>query len=216
MKPLHYGPAALIAALALACEQPSPAPAPTPAQDSTAAVVAPDTLVPRTIAGVKGSAILYSDGSLSDTHLKGLSYVGSYMAPGATQRALLLAERTVDGLTERALYIVQPTDTAPPTPDREHSWNAPGRKLDGETGEPFQEVAVYYGEVLRDTMGVIWYEMAVMPDGQRKENTTLLYEGPKGLDTLVFFGQSRLAVTNRLAFDGKCEDLKGADERQAP
>lgn len=176
----------------------------------------PDTSGPRTITGVKGSALVFSDGSTFETGLKHLTYVGSVDRGDGRTHVLLLADRDVDSLTEKALYIIDPQDTVPPKADREHSWNAPGRKLDGETGEPFLTTEVYYGMVLPDTMGVIWYETAVMPDGQRKLNTTLLCDGPTGLDTLVFFGQGRLAATNTLAYRGKCQGLKGTDERQAP
>lgn len=218
MRPPHLSVLAL-SALLYACQGTPPVPAgPTAADTAQVAPNEPDSLhggVEQHVKEVKGSTLVFADGSTYDTGLKGLQVAGDLDVPGGKGRTLLLADHEVDGLSGKALFLL---DRAPEARTRNlaHAWSAPGEKLDGETGEAFLKVLVYYGTVLPDTNGVIWYEEALMPDGQWRKNTTLLYDGPHGTDTLVFFGKGRLASTQMLAFAGKCKELKGTAERQAP
>ena len=92
-------------------------------------------------------------------------------------------------------------------------WHLPGRLLDGHNAECYYEAEVFVGEVLRDTIGVIWYDRSLMPDGHWKENTLLLDLGGSLPDTLVWFGHGRKSSTQGLAFGGKCILLNGRDQQ---
>ncbi len=96
------------------------------------------------------------------------------------------------------------------------AWHSPGRLIDGRNDETYYEAEVFAGEVLQDTIGVIWYERSLMPDGRWKENTVLLNFNKQDPDTLVMFGHGRKAVTQHLAFNGKCRVLAPFDQVVKP
>ncbi len=112
------------------------------------------------------------------------------------------------------LYIIPLADSTANL-ERFTPWHMPGRLLGGGDGKCFYEAQVFVGEVLRDTVGVIWYDRSLMPDGRWKENTVLLNLNASQPDTAVFFGHGRRSITQDLAFSGKCRILRGED-RQVP
>lgn len=114
----------------------------------------------------------------------------------------------------QVLYIRAEGDTTPP--DLMHGWHMPGKLIDRKSREPFYEAEVFVGEVLPDTIGVIWYDRSLMPDGLWHENTVLLDLTGIDPDTLVFFGHGRKHLTQRLAFEGKCTILDGLEQRITP
>ncbi len=92
-------------------------------------------------------------------------------------------------------------------------WHMPGRLMETANGKCYYEAQVFAGEVLRDTIGVIWYERSLMPDGEWRLNTTLLNLNGLHPDTLVLFGHGRKSATMDLAFRGKCQLLGNLDQR---
>lgn len=113
----------------------------------------------------------------------------------------------------RVLYVVTPGDSL--DHDVQHSWHMPGRLTDSSDTGTYYEASVFAGEVLRDTVGVIWYDRSLMPDGQWRLNTTLLQLGRPEPDTVVLFGQSRKISSIDLAMRGKCQVLSPVDQRTA-
>jgi hypothetical protein len=110
----------------------------------------------------------------------------------------------------RNLYVVSPgmgTDHGV-----QHSWHMPGRLIDSTSGTPYYEASVFAGEVRRDTVGVIWYDRSLMPDGQWRMNTTLLRLDRPRPDTVVLFGQEGKSATIDLAMKGKCSSLPPIDQ----
>ncbi len=114
-----------------------------------------------------------------------------------------------DGIS---LYVLSPGDStstqAAPKP-----WHMPGQLTDTAVGTGYYQAQVFAGEVLPDTIGVIWYEQAQMPDGKWRHNTTVLDLNGARPDTLVFFGHGRKSSTMGLAFQGKCKLLDSLDQR---
>lgn len=115
-------------------------------------------------------------------------------------------------LPGQALYI-RPLADSTANRSELRPWHMPGRLLDTHSGQSYYEAEVFAGEVLRDTVGVIWYDRSLMPDGRWKENTLLLHLKTGQPDTLVWFGHGRKSITQGLAFRGKCQLLKGRDQQ---
>ncbi|MCC6838809.1 MAG: hypothetical protein IT230_01480 [Flavobacteriales bacterium] len=119
------------------------------------------------------------------------------------QWKLLVGPGNATAHAGKALYILPAHDTSQVILGQE-AWHLPGRLIDAGNNQCFYQADVFAGEVLRDTIGVIWYDRTLMPDGRWKENTTLLNLSSAVPDTLVFFGHGRRSTTLGLAFRGKC------------
>lgn len=151
----------------------------------------------------------------SDTLRTGLSDLRFLMeinAPSGMTWSLLQGRGAAKGgQAELSLFILC-TDPSLSTEAIQQPWHMPGRISDGPGDENYYEAEVFVGEVLRDTIGVIWYDRSLMPDGHWKQNTVLLNLNEGMPDTLVLFGHGRKSSTISQAIRGKCELLKGLDQ----
>lgn len=114
---------------------------------------------------------------------------------------------------QRSLFVLSPGDSL--GRGIQHPWHMPGRLIDSVSAAPYYEASVFAGEVLRDTIGVVWYDRSLMPDGQWRLNTTLLQLGSAEPDTVILFGQGRKSATIDMAVKGKCLALVPLDQRTA-
>lgn len=139
-----------------------------------------------------------------------LTEVRRISAPTGIEWMLLTGPDLRGGRAGRALYIMK-ADAGAHAVEGMQPWHAPGRLLDRKDNQCYYEAHVFAGEVLPDTVGVIWYDRSLMPDGQWRENTTLLNLSGPVPDTLVFFGHGRRSTTAQMAFSGRCALLDSVE-----
>jgi hypothetical protein len=180
--------------------------------DDTVRSSAPDTAGAVTVS-LRGNDLLLSDGRQLATGLFGTRIMDVLSRPGHAPLLLLQARPCAKCTLPESLYVLDPELPVPTYVDGANAWHASGRLIDDRTGEHYYEAQVYSGTVLPGVKGVVWYETALMPDGQWKKNTTLLRTDATGIDTLVSFGHGQLAVTQGLAFKGKCLSVPGLQQR---
>lgn len=142
-----------------------------------------------------------------------LKEVHRFNAPSGIEWTLLTGPDLRAPHAGKALYIMK-ADAGPHLVEGMQPWHAPGRLIDHKDKQCYYEAHVFAGEVLPDTVGVIWYDRSLMPDGQWRENTTLLNLSGPVPDTLVFFGHGRRSSTAHLAFSGKCAQLDSVEPAQ--
>lgn len=117
---------------------------------------------------------------------------------------------------ELALYIHSPSDGPMMVDQGGGARYHPGRILDGGSGQPIYEGRTFYGEVLSETAGVIWYERIHQADGTVQEVTTLLdLDGEMPVE-VQFMDQERLGKTLELMAFDRCEEIHGLDQFSAP
>ncbi|MEO7081275.1 MAG: hypothetical protein ABIY71_07090 [Flavobacteriales bacterium] len=160
--------------------------------------------------------LVFGENDTLRTGLQDLQLMKELSAPSGLPWYLFRARvANKGGEKEMAMYILCP-DKQVYSRSAQEPWHMPGRLFDGPNEESYYEAEVFAGEVLRDTIGVIWYDRSLMPDGEWKENTVLLnLTGPMP-DTLVLFGHGRKSSTISLAFHGKCELLESVDQHVRP
>lgn len=146
------------------------------------------------------------------TELHDLQLITELTAPTGMVWSVMRGKGDTRGGQAAVSMYVLCTDTELSAQAIHHPWHMPGRIADGPGEECYYEAQVFVGEVLQDTVGVIWYDRSLMPDGKWKENTVLLDLSGEVPDTLVLFGHGRKSSTIHRAFNGKCELLKGLDQ----
>ncbi len=159
------------------------------------------------------AALIFDTGDTLPMHAKDLRLVSQVTSPLGKPWFIFSGIDSEDSDGLRALFVVSPGDSL--TRGIQHSWHMPGRLVDSTSVATYYEASVFAGEVLRDTIGVVWYDRSLMPDGQWRLNTTLLQFGRTGPDTIILFGQSRKSATIALAVKGKCRPLTPIDQRTA-
>jgi len=210
---------ALLMAFAAGCGAPPPkgphttAPAPPAEGDSSVAgaAQAPDPKGYRVMAQ-NPAVLLFATGDTLPTGLADVRELARVTTPLGRVWFLFQGRPAANPSARQSLYVVSPGDSL----DRmalEQPWHLPGQLLDSTGQSAFYEAQVFAGQVLPDTVGVVWYDRSLMPDGQWKLNTILLnLNGPQP-DTLVFFGHDRRTATLQQAFHGHCQILEGTAQR---
>ena len=159
------------------------------------------------------SSIFFSTGDTLHFPATDLHYMGKVVAQ-LGREWYIFSGRDSSRRNMRSLFVQSPGYFS--SAGIMHGWEMPGRLLDHGGQEVYYEAEVFTGEVFPDTMGVVWYDRSLMPDGQWRMNTRLLQFGRPEPDTLVFFGHRRKSITQSLAFQGKCRLLKGEDQVMKP
>lgn len=154
----------------------------------------------------------FANGDTLNTGLQDFDQASRITDPLGRQWLLFRGSKDHSSTTGRSLYVLSSGEIAARAA-LQYPWHLPGRLIAADANKSYYEAEVFAGEVLPDTVGVVWYERALMPDGQWRMNTTLLNLNGTRPDTLVFFGHGRMSSTMGLAFKGKCRKLPGVDQQ---
>jgi hypothetical protein len=151
-----------------------------------------------------------------ETGLYDLEYFGQVQRHGGMPWLIMAGRHCHECDAELALYVHSPTDGPLISEGGANARYHPGRILDGETGQPWYEGRTFFGEVLSQTGGVIWYERVLHADGTVQEVTTLLdLDGERPVE-MEFMDQDRLPQTLELMSRGLCQEIPGRDQVAAP
>ncbi len=162
------------------------------------------------------STLHFADGTSFETGLYDLRYIGQVQHHGGLPWLIMAGRYCTECDAELALYVHSPSHGAMQVANGAGARYYPGRILDGETSEPWYEGRAFYGEVLEETGGVIWYERITHLDGTTQEITTLLdLDGERPIEQ-QFLDQERLPKTLELMSRGLCTEIPGIDQTSAP
>ena len=171
---------------------------------------------PLIYARTDSSTLHFQDGSEFETGLYDLTYIGQVQRHGGLPWLIMSGRHCTECDAELALYIHSPSDGRLNTEFGANARFHPGRIFDGTTGEPWYEGRTFYGEVLAETGGVIWFERIVHADGSVQEMTTLVdLDGNVPVEQ-QFMDQVRLPKTLELMSRGLCREIPGIDQTSAP
>ena len=161
------------------------------------------------------STLVFDNGDTLRTGLPGLQRLAQMSDPLGREWFVLSGLKNPSAKPETSLFVLSPSDSSTAHAFQQ-PWHMPGKLIDAQHKECYYEAQVFAGEVLRDTVGIIWYERSLMPDGTWRLNTTLLDLSGARPDTLVLFGHGRKSSTIDLAFRGKCRVLDSLDQHIDP
>ena len=211
-------PIVLLLLLAYGCSAPSsrPDPVPVTAHPSTVADVPTNALKNAhahtwTKLPKEPSTFISDKGDTLRTGIPGARLLTHFQNATGRDWLVLSGLSTTSERSGTSLYVLSPGDSTA-AQAVQHPWHMPGRLMDPTDTKIYYDAQAFAGEVLRDTMGVIWYERYVMPDGTWRLNTTLLDLSSSVPDTLVLFGHSRKTTTIGLAFRGRCDLLDTVEQ----
>jgi hypothetical protein len=172
--------------------------------------------IPLAFDRVDSSTIIFRNDMQFETGLHDLTYIGQVQRHGGMPWLIMSGRYCLDCDAGIALYIHSPSDGPLYTEFGANARYHPGRILDSESGEPWYEGRTFFGEVLSETGGVIWFERIVHADGTVQEVTTLVdLDGEVPVEQ-QFMDQNRLPQTLELMSYGRCFEIHGMDQTAAP
>ena len=177
----------------------------------------PKTLPPSwTVKKVDSSRLLFSNAPTIDTHLFDLAYIGQ--VPMAEKAPLLIVSgRDCTGCDENvSLYMLSPSDGPLNVENGANRNKYPGTEKDNETGKWVYRSRVFYGQVLRDTNGVIWYESRALANGHQARDIFLSWIDKGKLKDTLFDRREDISQTLELCEKGRCKEIPGIEYNTEP
>jgi len=158
---------------------------------------------------VDGSKLVFKNGQTFQTNLFELKFIGQ-VSNGNKAPFLIFSGRDCNECDANiSLYIHSPSDGKLSIKHGENSYQFPGTETDYETDSITYVSRAFFGQVLDNTKGVIWYESRLLENGKMGPNVFLsrIEKGSKK-DT-VFADKGELEETTRLVKKGLCIEIQG-------
>lgn len=166
--------------------------------------------------GIEGSKILFDKGRIYETNLFNLEYIGHITNENKDPFFIYSGVDCDSCDADISIYIHSPIDGALNVKSGQNRYGYPGKEYDLYTDSLIYEGQAYYGEVLPNIKGIIWYQKQLMENDIWISSIFLadVSSGSK-IDTfLQDVGQ--LNQTLSLLKAGKCFEIAGHVYRSTP
>lgn len=165
---------------------------------------------------VEGSKIVFKDSSTFETNLFELEYIGQVPVDNKAPFLIFSGRDCNECDANISIYIHSPSDGQLKVDHGENRYQYPGTEKDYETDSLLYMSRAFYGEVLENIKGVIWYEYRLLQNGQMGRFVFLsqIKNGIKK-DT-VYEDDGKLGKTVMLKKKGQCKEIKGREYTSEP
>jgi hypothetical protein len=169
-----------------------------------------------TVDKVDSGRLLFRNAPTIETHLHDLAYIGQ-VPIGKKAPLLILSGRDCAGCDENiSLYMLSPSDGPLNVENGANRNKYPGTEKDYETGKWVYSSRVFYGQVLPDTNGVIWYESRLLDNDHQARDVYLSWiEHGIHKDT-IFDRREDISQTLELCEKGRCKEIPGIQYNTEP
>lgn len=158
----------------------------------------------------RAGKLLFSGGDSLDTHLYELHFIGQIPAKQKVPYLILSGRNCQNCNTSIALYVHSPSDGEMDGTSL-GSQPYPGTVRDYLTESLISSTRVFYGEVIKNRQGVIWYENESTVSGGMQRSIYLLHEVNGKLQQDLYSDTTLLSQTLALCEQGRCTEIKGRE-----
>ncbi|MCW3105883.1 MAG: hypothetical protein JWQ09_389 [Segetibacter sp.] len=165
---------------------------------------------------VDSSRLVFKNEKVFDTHLYGLKYTGQITAKEKAP-FLIFSGRDCDECDANiSIYIHSPSDGQLAVDYGQNRYQYPGTEKDFETDSLLYVARAFYGQVLDNTKGVIWYESRLLENGKMGRGIFLVQIKNGTLKDTSYNDSGSLDKTITLMKKGLCKEIKGQDFTSEP
>jgi len=165
---------------------------------------------------VKGQKLLFKNGKSFDTHLFGLKYIGQVPIKNKAPYLIFSGRECDECDADTSIYVHSPDDGVLDVEFGQHRLAYPGKEKDFESDTIVYQARAFYGQVLNNTQGVIWYEKRLLENNTWGKDIFLIdLSSSKRVDTM-FDDKGQIEQTLKLLKGLKCEEIKGMDYSSEP
>ena len=160
--------------------------------------------------------LVFTSGRTMETNLYNLNYIGQiplqHKAP-----LLIFSGRGCRGCDANiSIYMHSPSDGKLDVEFGGHRYKWPGKEADYFTDKHIYTSRAFYGQVLKDTIGVIWYEKRMVENGRWEHDVFLSWmDHDTRIDTMYFY-KGHLDQTLKLLGQGLCREIQGQEYKTEP
>jgi hypothetical protein len=165
---------------------------------------------------VSGSIINFDNGNAFNTHLHELKYIGQ-IQNGNRSPFFIFSGRDCDECDANiSIYIHSPINGKLSIEYGKNRYQYPGKERNIEDNSLTYKGRAFYGQVLKNTIGVIWFEEQLMENNSWEKSTYLvkIINGKK--KEISYKNSTQLTETLQLLKQGLCKEIKGIDYTSEP
>ena len=161
-------------------------------------------------------SLIFKNGKSFETNLYELDYIGQVMTANKAPYLIFSGRHCDECDANISVYIHSPSD-GPLTIDHgQNRYQYPGNERDFENDSLLYMSRAFYGQVLENKQGVIWYQKTLTEDNTWINDIFLvdITDGKKKEMTMKNLGQLRQTLD--LMKNGKCKAIKSMDFTSEP
>ncbi|TAE35388.1 MAG: hypothetical protein EAY66_08990 [Sphingobacteriales bacterium] len=160
---------------------------------------------------VDGSKLIFKDGHTFETNLFELEYIGQVSADNKAPHLIFSGRDCKVCDANISIYIHSPADGKLIIDHGQNLYQYPGTEKDYDTDSVLYISRAFYGQVLKNINGVIWYENKLLENGKMGRFVFLTHIKNGTLKDTTYEDTGKLDQTIILKNQGLCKEIKGRE-----
>jgi hypothetical protein len=158
---------------------------------------------------VEKSKLVFRNRKTFETNLFDLEYIGQFQAKDKAPFLIFSGRECQECDANISIYIHSPSDGKIVVDYGQNRYEYPGTEKDYQSDTVLVTSRAFYGQVLENVHGVIWYENVLLENGKMGKDIFLRYLENGSLNDTVFEDKGEIRETLILMKKGLCKEIKG-------
>jgi len=165
---------------------------------------------------VDSTKLLFKNSKSFDTHLYELQYIGQINLQNKAPFLIFSGRDCNECDANISIYIHSPSDGQLTVDYGQNRYQYPGTERDYETDSLTYISRAFYGQVLDNTKGVIWYEKRLLENGKMGNRIFLTKVDNGFIKDTLYQDNGTIEQTISLLKKGLCKEIKGQQFSSEP
>jgi hypothetical protein len=164
----------------------------------------------------QSSKLVFKGGQTFETNLYELEYIGQIPADNKAPYLIFSGRDCNECDANISIYIHSPSDGILVIDHGQNRYQYPGTEKDYETDSVLYISRAFYGQVLENVKGVIWYENRLLENGKMGRSVFLSRIDHGSLSDTIYEDLGKLDETINLLKKGHCCEIEGRQFTSEP
>ncbi len=165
---------------------------------------------------IEKSKLLFKNGQTFETNLFDLDYIGQVSADNNIPYLIFSGRDCNECDATISIYIHSPMQGKLIIDHGQNSYHYPGTEKDYETNRTLYISRAFYGKVIENVNGVIWYENRLLENNTMKRSVFLSRIDNGVIKDTTFEDKGKLSETINLVKKGLCKEIQGKHYTSEP
>ena len=162
------------------------------------------------------SKLIFKNGRIIETKLHDLQFIGQITLENKDPYLIFIGIDCTNCDANPSIYIHSPSDGELIVGNGKNTYGLPGRTFSYENDSLLYEGRVFYGQVLENRKGVIWYQKTLMESGKWESSVFIAEIRNNNKEDHFLTETGLLEQTLSLLQKGLCKEIEGNDHTSEP
>ncbi len=165
---------------------------------------------------VEGSKLVFQNGNAVETKLFDLKYVGQLEVADKAPYLIFSGRYCSNCDAIISIYVYSPSDKQLQVERGQNRYQYPGVVRDYHTDRIRYSSRAFYGQVMENTNGIVWYESRIMENGENGDFVYLVNLKNGELKDTIYPYNGEMDQTMALLKKGVCKEIPGRHYTSEP